>query len=129
MQKLIYGDYVELELVGETKEEVIQWRNFFWNWGAIKVCDSGNNCSESLDKQESEIDEFPDGYHLKFFLTRKGIIEAYKNSMITKIDWEKHPGKKNRLKIHKEIEQIALDRFNNIPKVKSHEQAKSGSLD
>ncbi len=117
--KRSFGAYTELTLTADTKEEVINWRNYFFNWGSLTLA-AGNNIdlSEPLDRQEREIEETREGYRLAFQAKKDKIIAAFRNSAEANFDWDsvtEKGGKKARIAAHKDLEIKALERFDAIP--------------
>ncbi len=116
--KQLAGPYVELVLLGK-KDEVINWRNYFFNWAAIKINEGCYDFGESLDRQEKEeIQEVCGSFLLKIFVRKNALINAFKNSMEARVNWEKvslRGGRRARLDMHKRVERAALRRFEAIP--------------
>ena len=127
LTRQLFGATVRLEISGDTKEEVIQWRDYFFNWGAMQISE-GNDCSftSALDKQENEVEDLTDTYipediqyvpkyRLAFAVKKDKLIKAFEDSAEAQTDWENVLGKRNRQKKHLELHAQALARFEAIP--------------
>lgn len=118
IRKQLLGTYVQLEIEADTRQEIIDWRNYYWNWAAIKIGNISFDYGEYLDSQEKDIDEYANCYRIRFFSTKKSILKAYQASAEVKVNWEKFTEKKGcraRKDLHKRIERAALKRFERIP--------------
>ena len=117
--KQLEGKYVELEIIGKNKQEVIDWRNYFFNWGAIQIS-KGNclNLSFSLENQERDIDEKNNQASLKIYMRKQALINTFFYSSQARVNWEKvteRGGQQARKEMHKRIERAAQRRFERIP--------------
>lgn len=121
--KQLRGSNVRLEIIGESQEETIQWRDFFFNWGAMQIAygHAGEmDLTATLNQQEERIDVLPDGFHFSFFANKEKVINAFKSSLEANTDWESVSamgGKRGRRAAHERIELAAVERFDSIPSI------------
>jgi len=123
LRKRLLGPQVQIDITAETREECIQWRDYFFQWGAIRiaapvVCGRPIDITDTLNSQEEEVDELRDGYHFEFCARKDLVIKAFRDSAEVKTDWEQvseKGGKRGRIQKHLEIEKEAITRFESIP--------------
>ena len=114
MTRQLFGKNVRLEITSTDKAEVIQWRDYFFNWGAIKIADGNDlDLTGTLDRQQP--DELNGEFQISFAVRKERLIKAFEDSAEVNTDWEKVLGKKNREKKHLELHEQAIARFNSIP--------------
>jgi hypothetical protein len=123
LAKRLRGLNVEITLVGATKEEVLQWRDFFFNWGAIQIVSTNSRRAEMdltgvLDDQESEVTELNGEFHFVFYARKEKVIKAFESAAVARFDWDsltERGGKRARLLQSQILAAEALARFEAIP--------------
>lgn len=110
------GKYFIVHIQGQTPQEVIQWRDFFFNWGAIQIAKGRDNEGEldlsgALDRQEKEVEEIGGNFHFEFAAKREKIINAFKCAAEANVP----PGRRARNYFSERVQQQALARFESIP--------------
>lgn len=131
LTKRLRGPNVEIQISAPTKQEVIQWRDYFYNWGSIQIA-SGRaemDLTGVLDEQENEVEEIADTFHFTFFAKKDRVIKAFESSALASLDWDtitQKTGKKGRNFHRQLVEMEAVNRFNSIPTPEQHEAAMAG---
>src|SRR5688572_22104316 len=117
--KQLFGPQVRIEIVADSAAEAIQWRDYFFNWGALQIATGQFDASDVLNEQErSELDTLPDGVHFTFYAQKDRVIKAFRDAAECSTDWEtvtERGGKPARKQKHAELERAAIDRFEAIP--------------
>jgi hypothetical protein len=119
LTKRLFGPNVEIRLVGESKEEVIQWRDFFYNHGAIQMGAGKFDPCFDLEQQEKEVEEIRGKYYSLMFMAKKElVVKTFIDAEEIKVDWDtitERGGQRARRNAHAEAQTLGLKRFEEIP--------------
>lgn len=124
--KQLVGPTARIELIGETEDEVINWRDYFFNWGAIQIgitrklteWQRGIVVTEALDRQKKDIEQLRDGFHFHFYASKQRLINAFQKSAEAQIDWQEiteQGGQPARKRMSAAIKNAGQQRFDDIP--------------